>query len=750
MANPTVTIEIKAIDRGAFAKLTKARIAAGRLAGVNRRLGRSTKRVGERFKKSGKTIGRFSDLMKDLETNAVLALGPLSGVGARIRAIGVLARRGNIALILFAVALTAVIGAAVLLVKALIDVRIALDPIEGRLRAVTGASILARRELERLIDISFDLGLDLKAVADGFSRLAAAARGTSLEGKAIRDIFTSITRAAAALRLSVDDTEGIIRAFEQALTKGVLRAEEFNQQLGDRLPGAAQLAAKAINKTKQEFQAMLVAGEIITEEFLPKLSEQLDELFSEEAQRNAKTLTGSMNQLKTAFSEFFDVIESKLGITRQIAELFNALAESIRNFTKSIETPLSKARRQLELFRESIVSFELGGILEADRQDLAKTFTDLREELKSQIDALAIEALRLDQEVRLKPLRGLESAGRFQGLIEISDIIEEIRGKRLIVDELTLALERLFSFAEKEKGVLAGPDITKITKAFDKLKADAISTRKILSATLGGDVLAAQFEASIRKADKVLVKFSDKVQEEFAVKMGTSVEELSRQFARLIQNAQDFKTLGKIFEETRTPVEKFITEMAKLERLLELYKGFPEVVEAIKRKMLEINPVMAIVSDSIKSFGNDLVSAIRKGESLVDVLINSFGNLIEKLLELAIQLLIIGPLLKALGLPGGSAAPSLLSLFGGFFGFAHGADFTVRGKGGTDTNLVPLALTAGERVQVTPAGGDSSEKMTVINFNFLPGTNVREFRESQGQLAATVAGVLSSASQSNS
>jgi len=223
------------------------------------------------------------------------------------------------------------------------------------------------------------------------------------------------------------------------------------------------------------------------------------------------------------------------------------------------------------------------------------------------------------------------------------------------------------------------------------------------------------------------------------------------QMGLVIQSARDFKTVAKIFEETRTPLEKFVAEMEKLERLLEKFKDFPEIVEAIKRKMLEINPVLSAISDSIKSFGRDFVGAIREGKSLVDVLVNSFGNLLEKLLEIFIQLLIIGPLLKALQLPGGGAGPT--SLFGiptNLLGLAHGADFTVRGKGGTDTNLIPLALTAGERVQVTPAGGGGGEKMTVINFNFPPSTGVREFRESQGQLAATVAGVLSSASQSNS
>ena len=82
--------------------------------------------------------------------------------------------------------------------------------------------------------------------------------------------------------------------------------------------------------------------------------------------------------------------------------------------------------------------------------------------------------------------------------------------------------------------------------------------------------------------------------------------------------------------------------------------------------------------------------------------------------------------------------------------FAHGGGFTVGGAGGIDDTLVKFRATRGERVEVTPAGEGSNENMTVINFNFPPGTNVKEFGDAQGQIATMLAGTLSSASASNS
>lgn len=760
MANPTVTIEIREVGSAeVIRRMRQVRQEAGKLVGAKRRLSRQAKATGTSFKKSGKTIGRFSELMRDLETNAVLALGPLSGVGARVRAIGVLARRGNIALIAFSLALAAVVGAAALVVAGLIKTRLSLESVEGRLRAVTGSALLAKIELRSLMDISLDLGLNLKALAEGFSTLSAAARGTSLEGEGIRKVFVAISKAAGALRLSAEDTAGIIRALEQALTKGVLRAEEFNQQLGDRLPGAAVLASRAINKTKQEFQAMLVAGEIITEEFLPKLAEELENLFSAEAERNAETLRGSMNRLGTSITILFDIIEARLGIADKFAEFINEAADAIVRLGEFFDTALAKTSRNLKIFEEDILGFELKGILQDSKDKIAKEFMDLRTELVKQLDEL--EAVIAGKPQFVKDLREFLGLGEGAAITELKTAIAGIDA----------ALRKLNEFEVRDLAKTTAPSITKLEKAFDKLILKAQAAEKAMRRLSSGDILGAQFEESVGRASQILTKFADNVIVEFARTKGFVSQELADMFADpatkaeayaeilravqgqmglVVQSARDFKTVAKIFEETRTPIEKFVAEMEKLERLLELFKGFPEIVEAIKRKMLEINPVMAIVSDSIESFGNDLVSAIRDGKSLVDVLINSFGNLLEALLKLAIQLLIIGPLLKSLGLPGGSAAPSLATLFGGFFGAAHGTDFTVRGKGGTDTNLVPLALTAGERVQVTPAGGDSSEKMTVINFNFGPDTNIREFRDSQPQIAAMLANTMSAASQSNS
>lgn len=666
MANPTVTIEIKEIGaRHVIGRLRAVQTAASDLSRAKRRLSRRVKSTGETFKKSGKDVSRFSGLMQNLETNAVLALGPLSGIGARIRAIGVLARRGNVGLVAFSLGIAAVVGVALLLTTALIKARKALEPIEGRLRAVTGSALLARLELERLRKLALNLGLSVDSLSDGFSRLAAAARGTSLEGEGIRRVFDGVAKAAAALRLSVEDTEGILRAFEQALTKGVLRAEEFNQQLGDRLPGAAVLAAKAIGKTKQQFQAMLVAGEIITEEFLPKLIEQFEELFSAEAERNVETLNGSLNRLKTSFSIFFDVLESRIGVARFVTQVLNRMADEIIRVTGVIESSSSKASRALALFGKDILQFELVGVLQTEKDIILKTFTDLRNELQKEFNGIQADFLRMGDAFEL-------GSG---SLINVSDKLSELGAKKKEIDALTAAIVKLNEFAIKPLSETTPPDITKITKAFDKFVRAAVTASKRTRQIVAGSLFGAEFEDSLLKAQNRLDKFSKNVVVAFAdankliseglskaFKEGEEVEKaqafaeilgvVSDKFATVIQSAKDFKAIGKIFESTRTPLEKFNIEMAELVRLLSVpganQDAISRAMENLKAELLEANEVFKLLQGTLDSISGSFIDILKSGDSAFRIIGELVQSLLEDVLKLIIQLEVINPILNSI------------------------------------------------------------------------------------------------------
>ena len=74
-------------------------------------------------------------------------------------------------------------------------------------------------------------GLSLKDLEDSYKGLLASSIDTKIEGEKTRDLFVAVSKAAASLGMSVDDTKGTMIAFSQMLSKGNVQAEELKGQL---------------------------------------------------------------------------------------------------------------------------------------------------------------------------------------------------------------------------------------------------------------------------------------------------------------------------------------------------------------------------------------------------------------------------------------------------------------------------------------------------------------------------------------
>lgn len=195
--------------------------------------------------------------------------------------------------------LTAALGGAVFVraSKAVIDTQVSLERITTTLRVATGSSEAAAEAFSYVANRSRELGLNFEATADSFAKFSAAARGTALEGAASREIFDSVAVAARVLSLNADQTAGTLRALEQMISKGNVQAEELRGQLGDRLPGAFQMAARAMGVTTQELDKMLKSGQVAAVDLLPKLAKEMRKTFGPEAQNAANTLGAQMERL---------------------------------------------------------------------------------------------------------------------------------------------------------------------------------------------------------------------------------------------------------------------------------------------------------------------------------------------------------------------------------------------------------------------------------------------------------------------
>lgn len=171
------------------------------------------------------------------------------------------------------------------------------------MEAATGSAAKARQELEYVREISERLGLELLNTSQAYSRLVAAAKETPELGSSLRTIFEGVASATTALHLTRQETNGILLALEQMVSKGKVQTQELVLQLGQRVPGAFSLAAKALGTNTKQLSEWLEKGMIPAAEFLPRFGAALQEAYGPASQQAAGGLQAELNRLQNAFTD---------------------------------------------------------------------------------------------------------------------------------------------------------------------------------------------------------------------------------------------------------------------------------------------------------------------------------------------------------------------------------------------------------------------------------------------------------------
>lgn len=193
------------------------------------------------------------------------------------------------------------------------------ETLENAISFASGSAQEGARNMAFLRKQSKTLGLPLKESAEGFKTLAASMMESSLEGDPTREIFNSVSVAASAMGLSAEDAKGTFLALGQIMGKGKVQAEELRGQIGERIPGAFNIAARAMGKTQAELNKMMDNGELVAEEFLPKFAAELKNTFQ-------GALPKAMNSSQAQLNRFNNMwLELKLKLGRALLPMVNTV-----------------------------------------------------------------------------------------------------------------------------------------------------------------------------------------------------------------------------------------------------------------------------------------------------------------------------------------------------------------------------------------------------------------------------------------
>ena len=220
----------------------------------------------------------------------------------------------------------------------------AMEGLKNQLNFIGGSTKQGGEDFEYLREKSNELGLDLRTAAKSFASFEAAARGTTMQGQGVKDVFESVAMASTVMHLSAEQSEGAFMALQQMMSKGKVQAEELRGQLGERIPGAFQIAARAMGMTTMELDKFMADGKLLSEDFLPKFAAQLKSEFAGGVEAASQSVNANLNRMSTAFFEL------KATIGEMFLPVINAVINAFVTFSNAIN-------QNKPLFTFLIVSF---------------------------------------------------------------------------------------------------------------------------------------------------------------------------------------------------------------------------------------------------------------------------------------------------------------------------------------------------------------------------------------------------------
>lgn len=215
-----------------------------------------------------------------------------------------------------------------------LQANVGLEALERALTQITGSAEAAQREITWLRQNSERLGLAGLSSAKAYINLAAAAKGSALEGEGARRIFEAVAGSMSKLGKSSAETEGALQAIGQMFGKGVVSMEEWRQQLAERLPGAAQATAESLGMTVGELSAMIATGTVLAEDLLPHLAAGLEKVYA--TNERVEGSVSAWNRFRNAVDETFQFL-GQSGVMQGAAQVLEVLAEGVRGAAAGFE-----------------------------------------------------------------------------------------------------------------------------------------------------------------------------------------------------------------------------------------------------------------------------------------------------------------------------------------------------------------------------------------------------------------------------
>lgn len=482
--------------------------------------------------------------------------------------------------------------------RAVLDAAIANERLMNTLTVGVGSVQAATREYAFLRQESERLGLQFVSTAEQYAKLAAASKGTQLEGQATRDIFIAISQASTVLGLSADQAGGALLAIQQMISKGKVSAEELRGQLGERLPGAFQIAARAIGVTTAELDKMLESGKLTAEVLLPAFAVELNKTFGAQSQEAARGLNAQLNRLDNSINDL-KLSVGKLGLIDAFSggiDFATKFVSVIDRATEAIGRLLTKAK-QLPF---------VGGAIESTGNFLSQVPGALfGSGLLNAADNLLPKRPKISTD-----LPKIEVAVTGSGIIKPGTKPESDGALKILKDE---AKER--ERISKQMETQAKRELDSSRKTIDSLK---LETKELGLNAIQKKMLLASVEAAKAPTEKLRLEI---------MQSAAAYGQLAQAQELVVQKEKDLAKIKTLTESVVTPEESLAATKQELDRLKDLGLSQESYNRLLKKSQDELNKTKTTARDVFGSMDQYAIQAARNIQtSLANFLFDPFED----------------------------------------------------------------------------------------------------------------------------
>jgi hypothetical protein len=549
---------------------------------------------------STKIGGRYADTLSDIGSAAVLAAGPLSGIGSRIIALAAIAKRGSIAWALMFGAIALVGHALAVALGSSVDYEASLFKIEAVLRRVGRAHEFTTKEINAFaIKLGYDTLTSAKAVREASVQLLTY---TNITKRQFFEILTlSQDLASAGFGTLEENANRLGRAFNDPV-----QGLELLKRAGLVVDSQLKNTISGLHELGRDAEA---AGILIS-----KFQDRVEGLGKSET-GGAK---GAVDSLKEAFEELKIAVSSG-GILSVFTNIVNGLSFAIQKLTQSV-----------------------------------KFFS---------------EAIRVLQEVKPPGTNILLDNGPAD-IIALRPPKKSIGSRRGLGEDLNQEIDQAIK-ANKTALMGIGTEANSFNNTFD-IQPEVLDRIGRLKAGLHN---------FIDDSDVNNIKLTNK-----------GFDDLNNSLTKVNARKQAFE----IFKNTRTPIEEYALEIAKLNKLhndgsisAELYQ---RGLSNIRKRAQDANPAIVGLRDGFDNLGVTIVDALRKGENAFKSFLDVVSNVATQVQGAIMQMAVINPIINELfGLKGSDAKPTIGNTGGGLMGKVGDFIMGLFGKDTTDQgNAAPM------------------------------------------------------------